>query len=281
MLGLLLCLLLLDDPKSSTPADPKKLSPEEAAYVLAADFARDVAIGDAKLKLEKAEARNKPLKNPNAVRKPLTKSELNARIKAAKNELEALNADKGRPTPAMRNPPSVGSIGAWKLNARIIQVIGPDAILASLGDATVWISGIDTSGMADGQSIRIKPVLYVNETKRYTSALGAAKTVLAARPAKLDMQKINAAFAVLDAKEVKDKHAKVAPKTLQPVKTIDEAKRLEAKLVNARQLAKAMLVDKARAIYEQVIAEAPESDAAGTAKKELAVLKAGGTARSD
>jgi len=90
----------------------------------------------------------------------------------------------------LKNDPQKG--GLYKIHLiRIIQIVGPDALLGQLPPfnsprPTCYFQGIDTSSLVDGQTMNFnegesRDLLYADGTHTYTTTLGASKTVFQLR----------------------------------------------------------------------------------------------------
>lgn len=125
----------------------------------------------------------------------LEQSRKDADIKSRQAMLVAAEEDLARlrdPTQPIHGdmqygPPRGGDIGRIPGVAKVVQVIDETTMLANvyfLGETTVWLRGIDTAGVADGQELRIgnKIVFHVSGTKKYETALGASRTVHVVEP---------------------------------------------------------------------------------------------------
>ena len=59
-------------------------------------------------------------------------------------------------------------------------------VLTATQRANVWVTGIDTTGMVDGQSVKLPEQFRVTGTKKYTTADGSYRTVFLLQPAEQD-----------------------------------------------------------------------------------------------
>lgn len=103
-------------------------------------------------------------------------------IAAAVEQVEILKKQKGRYPLLMPSNKSIGSIGHL-LGYRIIQVTGPESMLVTNGNDTLWIDKVSTKGYVDDQPFVIETPMEVVDTKMYQGNFGA-KTVFLLRPAK-------------------------------------------------------------------------------------------------
>lgn len=91
---------------------------------------------------------------------------------------------------------AVGEVGATTADVEIVQIIDRQNMLVSgqvggpLAEVrTVWLSGVDTSALADGQSLSLANfTLKVVGNKTYETAIGSTKTVM--RLQRLDMEPV-------------------------------------------------------------------------------------------
>lgn len=77
------------------------------------------------------------------------------------------------------------SVGAWGTLAsgmKVTQVVNENELIVRIGDKKVWLSGFDTSAIADDDGITYSKPIIISKTKRYTSVLGAGITCLYAEP---------------------------------------------------------------------------------------------------
>ena len=58
----------------------------------------------------------------------------------------------------------------------------PNAARYQLGSALVFVKGVSSAGVADGNQIEHKGLLKVTGTKSYTDTLGAQRTVFVVEP---------------------------------------------------------------------------------------------------
>ena len=65
----------------------------------------------------------------------------------------------------------------------ILQIVGPKDCLIKCGETPFWVSGISTEGLIDNGRIQCILPMKVAGTKRYTTAIGASKTVFLLRTA--------------------------------------------------------------------------------------------------
>lgn len=90
--------------------------------------------------------------------------------------------------PALPNPPRVGDLGELPY-IRVLQIIDADEMrVKTRHGRDLWLRGVVTRGHVDG--VRLKPagIFEVTTTKTYTTALGAARTVLAAEPVPIPLE---------------------------------------------------------------------------------------------
>lgn len=78
---------------------------------------------------------------------------------------------------SMNEPASVGDIGRLS-GAKIVQIIDDGNLIVTWGKEPVWITGMKTEGLTDSDSVGTSYLMIANGTKRYTTVLGAEKTVL-------------------------------------------------------------------------------------------------------
>lgn len=64
------------------------------------------------------------------------------------------------------------------VSAHVIQVQGKDEMLIAMGPQDLWISGLSTEGIADGNNIPMRDCILVCQgTKTYTTVEGASRTI--------------------------------------------------------------------------------------------------------
>jgi hypothetical protein len=74
---------------------------------------------------------------------------------------------------------AVGDAGFFTSAVKIRQVISPGMVLAGYPDDAPYIlSGINTSGLTDDKLVWLRQAVAVTGTEKYTTVLGAGKTVL-------------------------------------------------------------------------------------------------------
>ena len=71
---------------------------------------------------------------------------------------------------------SIGRIGPLP-SFEVIQVLGPNEMLASIDSSVFKLRGVSTADVADGQSIRPTDFFSVRTTETYDTVAGATKTV--------------------------------------------------------------------------------------------------------
>lgn len=104
-----------------------------------------------------------------------------AKVKAQRAEADALEQLRGRFYPAMGA--AVGSAGHLEWVLQVVQVIGPQSVLvedANAAGRALWLDGVSTAEMVDGQVIVTDPaaLFEVDSTKTYATTDGATRTVL-------------------------------------------------------------------------------------------------------
>ncbi len=80
-------------------------------------------------------------------------------------------------------------------NIKIVQILDGDQSLATLldlsgnGGESFWLSGVDVSKSADGQTMKLDGLFVVSGTRQYETIKGAARTVHIIEPVSLDQLK--------------------------------------------------------------------------------------------
>lgn len=97
-------------------------------------------------------------------------------IERLQGELKRLR-DGAFKWPRMPDDLRVGAMGQVTYNFIAQQVIGPDVLLCTLGDEFVFVEGINTTGMTNGNRFSIDDLMTVKGTRTYRTVLGASKTV--------------------------------------------------------------------------------------------------------
>ena len=70
----------------------------------------------------------------------------------------------------------IGQIGPLP-PIRVVQVLGPAEMLASIESGVFKLKGSSTADVADGQTIRLTDFFFVRDTERYDTVVGSTKTV--------------------------------------------------------------------------------------------------------
>lgn len=115
----------------------------------------------------------------------------------------------------------IGYIQAWPF--KVISVVDKTNAILSVGDAVLWMEEFETSGLADGEFVRVLDPIKFTATKQYVTASGASRTVKAFKMIdKPELEKHKAKQAEDTAKQAKEKR-KVVSKTfgLADGKSID------------------------------------------------------------
>ena len=108
--------------------------------------------------------------------------------------------------------PDAGAIGfmqAWPF--KVISIVDKKNVILSMSDLTFWLEDFDTSGMADGESVRILDPIEFTATKQYVTASGASRTVKAFKMIdKPSLAKHKEKLAEEAAKKAKDKRKAIS-----------------------------------------------------------------------
>lgn len=154
-----------------------------------------------------------------------------------------------------------------------------------LDTVDVFLTNYDVAAMADDQSYRTSACFVVTKTKTYTTALGGTRTIFVIEP--YDSSAAQSIFTKAVQEELetekkiagaREKEAKERASAQQHAKTEHDRdmqkKRYPALLKNARALISAKLYAAAEKMLRRIIDEAPDTDAAKEARKELDALPA-------
>lgn len=63
---------------------------------------------------------------------------------------------------------------------KVIQICSQNSMIVKMYDQDVWIDGVSTDGLVDGQSYKSETVVKENGTHRYVTVLGSSRTIAAA-----------------------------------------------------------------------------------------------------
>jgi hypothetical protein len=118
-----------------------------------------------------------------------TAAEAEAAAFAAAKEQEDIARDREKKVKQAMSPLDdfkVGTIGILPpLTIRQIVSQGDMIVHVDLQDdsnISLWIGGINTTGMVDGQPLKIERPMKITETKTYKTAIGGSRTVFVAEP---------------------------------------------------------------------------------------------------
>lgn len=108
--------------------------------------------------------------------------------------------------------PDAGVIGyVQKWPFKVISIVDKTNSILAIGDAVLWLEDFDTSGLADGESVRVLDPIKFTPTKQYATASGASRTVKAFKMIdKPEMEKHQAKQAEEFAKQAKEKRKVIA-----------------------------------------------------------------------
>ena len=80
---------------------------------------------------------------------------------------------------------AVGAIGKLTQDdrvVRIVQVLGPGQMIVEIDDNWVMLKGFKTEGLVDGKVAQLSDIIHIDGTYRYTTVMGASKTIFKAVP---------------------------------------------------------------------------------------------------
>jgi len=139
----------------------------------------------------------------------------------------------------------------------------------AMPEVEVILRGPDLSNVADGQECRLSGCFIVSKTGTYTTATRAARTLHVIEP--FDSTAAETIFRKSIARERNTERRIAAERDRAEARAKAErdAKRYAALLKNARSLIRAKLYDPAEKVLRRIIKEAPGTDAAADAQKEL------------
>jgi hypothetical protein len=205
------------------------------------------------------------------------------------------------PAPPLEFPLTVGAIGRLRGSTfKLLQRLGDkearigihrsmdlDELRAyardrftTLPEVDVFLSNYDVSRMADEQEHKTTECFIVTKTKTYETAVGGTRTIFVIEP--FDSSAAQAIFTKAMSEERaaerridverdlrREQRAKDAERAKMERNRQAEMKRYPALLKNARALIKDRLYDAADKMLHRIIKEAPGTDAAKEAQKEL------------
>lgn len=82
------------------------------------------------------------------------------------------------PPPDQLRDKTVGYLEYWQFE--VMQVVSPNDVLLQMDNLSmppIWLTGYSTSGLADGEKVRLVGLVEVNGTRAYETVAGARKTV--------------------------------------------------------------------------------------------------------
>ena len=121
-------------------------------------------------------------KSPNDTKAVTEVKELGEKIKAYQRTVQKMKNGTFFIAAPLPNPITVGSIGKFRYNLKMRQIIAKDQALVDYGDSTFLLRGIDFSKFADDTQITYDDLLHVSGTHRYTTVIGGTNTVYVIEP---------------------------------------------------------------------------------------------------
>jgi hypothetical protein len=180
----------------------------------------------------------------------------------------------------------IGTYGRLGYPVRMVQIIDAQNAVVTFGDLTMWMHGLSTKDLVDGDLANIKAEIEISRTKQYKTPLGTSKTVYMIEPlsdstrAKLKAEQESAAKVENAARA---KRLQAAEKAAAEIQVAKEKKQSAAKIASKEFVADSKLTtarlyihdknfEKAKSKLKEIIKDFPDTRAAPKAKELLKEL---------